>query len=57
MKAANYIWGLWHANELKLVLRRRWLYMSGLYLYSRPYVYLQPHLREHVYSRPCAWSG
>ena len=28
--------GLWPANELKLVLRRRWLYMSGLYLYSRP---------------------
>ncbi len=48
--------GLWPANELKLVLRRRWLYMSGLYLYSRPYVNVHLRTSGHVYSRPCAES-
>ncbi len=49
--------GLLPALVLTKVVRRRWLFTSGLHLYSRPYVYLQPRTREHVYSRPCAWSG
>ena len=30
--------------------------MSDPGLYSRPYVNVQSHTRERVYSRPCAWS-
>ena len=57
MKAAEYLFGLWPSNELNTIIHRRWLYMSGLYLYSRPYANVHPHMREHVYSRPRAWSG
>ncbi len=57
MKAANYIWGLWPSNELNPIVHRRWLYMSGLYLYSRPYADGHPRTRGKVYSRPHAWSG
>ena len=49
--------GLWPAWELKRIVRRRWLYLSGLYLYSRPHVDVNLHTRESVYSRPRAESG
>ena len=39
------------------VLDRRWRDNCGLYLYSRPYVYLHPRTRVIVYSRPRAESG
>ena len=39
------------------VLHRRWLYMSGSHLYSRPHLELQPRTSGHIYSRPCAASG
>ena len=34
------------------VVHRRWLYIEGLYLYSRPYVKMQLYTSGHVYSRP-----
>ena len=45
------------ANELIPVIRRRWLYLSGLDLYSRPHRQLHPRARGNVYSRPRAESG
>ena len=45
------------ANELIPVVRRRWLYLSGLNLYSRPHGQLHPRARGNVYSRPRAESG
>ena len=48
--------GLWPALVLKGIVHRRWLYMSGLYLYSRPYVNVHLRTSGHVYSRSCAES-
>ena len=45
----------WLSNVLKVVVRRRWLYLSDLYLYSRPHVDVNLHTRESVYSRPRAY--
>jgi len=36
----------WLSNVLKVVVRRRWLYLSGRNLYSRPYGQLNPCTRE-----------
>ncbi len=49
--------GLWPSNVLKMVVRRRWLYLSGRNLYSRPHVDVNLRKRESVYSRPRAGSG
>ena len=49
--------GLLPAWELKMVVRRRWLYFGGLDLYSRPYGDVNLCTRESVYSRPRAESG
>ena len=42
---------------LKVVVRRRWLYLSSSNLYSRPHVDVDLCTRESVYSRPRAESG
>jgi len=49
--------GLLPPFVLKMIVHRRWLFTSGLPLYSRPYVYLYLRTRDKVYSRPRAWSG
>ena len=51
----HFAHGLWPANELIPVVRRRWLYKFGLDLYSRPHVDVNLHTRESVYSRPRAY--
>ena len=49
--------GLLAALALKMILDRRWLYSSGMSLYSRPCACLYLHARSKVYSRPRAERG
>ena len=39
------------------IVRRRWLYLSGRDLYSRPHEYLYLRTGSSAYSRPRAESG
>ena len=52
----HFAHGLLPAWELPQIVRRRWLYLSGLNLYSRPHEYLYSRTRGDVYSRPRAGS-
>ena len=55
-KAAKSIWGLWPSTVLKRIMLRRWLYLSGRDLYSRPHVKLYLRTGSSAYSRPRAES-
>ena len=49
--------GLWPAKVLKGIVSRRWLYMSGLVLYSLLHRNLYFQTRDYLYSRPRAANG
>ena len=57
VEAAKSIWGLWPSTVLKGIMLRRWLYLSGRDLYSRPLVKLYLRTGSSAYSRPRAESG